>query len=95
MGSGETRKRNSLYLTEFLSTFYVCEFARENLHVETDVSRNLSEPESEVWEDYRSHHWRSASRGRIFSKDFEIGNFSVPMHLDDKSSRELGTVVAR
>ncbi|KAJ5751513.1 uncharacterized protein N7511_008478 [Penicillium nucicola] len=94
MGSDEMREKNSLYLKNFLSMFFVYDMAREYLHVERDMLRNPSEPKSKAWKHYRSR-WTSAIRGRVFSNDFEVVDFSVAMHLDDASSRESETVGAR
>lgn len=82
IGSDEMRAKTSLYLRKFLSTYHVCEFARDLRNVETDVLRNLSEPESETWKEYRIQHWRSAIRGRVFSDNFNVGDYSMPRKRD-------------
>lgn len=85
MESDKKRGKNALYLRKFLSTFYVREFAREYLHVERDVSRNLSEPQSKAWKDYRKHHWKSAVRGRVFCDDFKVSDLHMSRKQDSCS----------
>lgn len=79
IGSDVMRAKASLYLQKFLPTNYVCEFARELRNVENDVLRNLSKPESETWKEYRIQHWRSTIRGRVFSHDFNVSDYSMPL----------------
>jgi hypothetical protein len=68
----------SRYLDKFIRADHVCECARHVTNPEYDVSGYLSEANSGAWEDYRIHHWRSAVRGRVFSYDFDLSDYSMP-----------------
>ena len=82
--SDEMRGKISQYIDKFVGTFHVCEFAREVRNAENDVSRNLGEASSVAWGDYRSHHWRSAIRGRVFTDDFDVSDYNVPSKLSGR-----------